>query len=329
MTVSRSRASSPFEKWSTDVGDTESTTVRIAGLCTGSAMLEVAVSIAIPGARSVCHVEREAYPAAVLLARMEEEALEPAPVWWGDIGDVDWKQWDGTVDCFVAGFPCQPWSQAGKRKGAGDDRFVWPQIVRAIRDARPGMVILENVDGLVAEGGIGHVLGDLAVLGFDAEWVRLKAQDVGAPHSRARVFILAYPNERGFLPVRQFEIFNRIRQAYRANIDRCRRQELVDPERDRLQGECEAGTTSGSADRRPVREIRPRRLFPPGPEELEDWKAELTEDPSCEPAVHLVPDGVAEMVEFRSDQLALTGNGVVPLQAAVAISILMDRVSKD
>ena len=91
---------------------------------------------------------------------------------------------------------CQPWSAGGARKKTDDDRWLWPLIAGIVRDARPRRaVFLENVPGL-AHGGLHHVLWDLAQEGFDAEWGVYRALDVGAPHRRPRLFILAYrPDE--------------------------------------------------------------------------------------------------------------------------------------
>jgi DNA (cytosine-5)-methyltransferase 1 len=94
------------------------------------------------------------------------------------------------VDCFLAGFPCQPHSTAGKRAGTDDARWIWPDIARIVRDSGAWLVVLENVPGLLTSGGYGPVLGDLAEMGFAAEWGCLSAASVGASHERERVFIV-------------------------------------------------------------------------------------------------------------------------------------------
>jgi DNA (cytosine-5)-methyltransferase 1 len=138
----------------------------------------------------VGYVERDAYAAAVLLARMEDSYLEPAPVWCGNLEGLDTAPFRG-VDILTAGFPCQPWSVAGKRAGTDDARWIWPAIASIIGDVGPRIVFLENVPGLLA-GGVAEVLGSLAALGYDAEWDLFRASDVGAPHRRERWFCLAY-----------------------------------------------------------------------------------------------------------------------------------------
>lgn len=116
----------------------------------------------------------------------------------GDVRLIDWTTVE-PVDLVCGGFPCQPHSQAGKRKGSADERDLWPEFERAIRSLRPRYVLAENVPGLfTSDDGhfFGTVLGALAALGYDAEWTCLSAADVGAPHERERVWIVAYPDRR-------------------------------------------------------------------------------------------------------------------------------------
>ncbi len=116
-------------------------------LCAGVGGLELGLALANPGYRSVGYVERESYATAILVARMGEQALDPAPV-WDDLTTFDGRPWRGKVDLISAGFPCQPFSAAGKQKGTDDERWLWPDIARIIREVQPGYVFLENVPGL-------------------------------------------------------------------------------------------------------------------------------------------------------------------------------------
>ena len=138
----------------------------------------------------MCYVEREAFSAATLVARMEDKALEDAPI-WDDIKTFNGKPWRGKVDTIIAGFPCQAVSIAGKRDGREDSRWLWDDVARVIREVGPRKVFLENVPGILSLG-IGDVLRDLALLGYDAQWCVFRASEVGAPQDRKRWFCLAY-----------------------------------------------------------------------------------------------------------------------------------------
>lgn len=169
--------------------------LRTIGLCAGVGMLDEGLHTAFDDlgiqSRAVGYVERDAFAAASLLARMEEQSLEPAPVWAGNLEDVRWESWHGSVDFIVAGFPCQPWSAAGQQKGTDDARWIWPAIADAVRRSGAWGVALENVRGLVSGGGLDPVLGELADMGFVAQWGIVSAASVGASHRRERIFILA------------------------------------------------------------------------------------------------------------------------------------------
>lgn len=111
----------------------------------------------------------------------------------GDITKVDWDlvaklAW---VYVLTLGWPCQPWSLAGKRKGADDERALWPECERAIRALRPRYLLLENVPAVVAAGELERVATSLATYGYRFAWVCLPAAAVGAPHIRERFFLLA------------------------------------------------------------------------------------------------------------------------------------------
>lgn len=102
----------------------------------------------------------------------------------------------GDYDLITAGFPCQPHSQAGKRKASEDDRDLWPETYRVICEVRPRWVVLENVRGLLSsESGrfFGGILRDLVTAGFDAEWAIVSCADLGGAHRRDRVWVVAYP----------------------------------------------------------------------------------------------------------------------------------------
>ncbi len=96
----------------------------------------------------------------------------------------------------TGGFPCQPHSVAGKRRASADERNLWPEFYRIACELRPDWILVENVPGLLSsEAGrfFGGILRDLAEIGYDAEWHCLRASDLGAPHIRERLFLVAYP----------------------------------------------------------------------------------------------------------------------------------------
>jgi site-specific DNA-cytosine methylase len=121
----------------------------------------------------------------------------------GDVTTVDWSTVE-PVDLVCGGYPCQPFSLAGRRSGADDPRHLWPHFRDAIRHLRPRYALLENVPGHLTLG-FADVLADLAELGFDAEWSIVSAADVGAPHLRRRLFVVAYANGEG-KPRRRIEL---------------------------------------------------------------------------------------------------------------------------
>lgn len=131
-------------------------------------------------------VENDPYCQSVLRRHWPETPLH------GDIREVDWDAVE-PVQLVAGGFPCQPFSYAGLRAGTEDERWLWPEVVRCVRSVRPRFVLLENVAALATDpDAFGAVLGDLHLLGFDAEWSVLPACAVGAPHARDRLFLVAY-----------------------------------------------------------------------------------------------------------------------------------------
>jgi len=111
---------------------------------------------------------------------------------WQDIHDVDFTAVP-RVDVLAGGFPCQPVSIAGRHQGADDERWLWPEMLRAIRDLQPHAVLAENVIGL-RKRGLEEVIDGLTDIGYDTEWAPLTACAVGFPHMRRRLFIAAYPH---------------------------------------------------------------------------------------------------------------------------------------
>lgn len=176
--------------------------MNFISLCAGIGSLDLGLERA--GMSCVAQVEIDPYCQRVLAKRWPEaprhDDVRTAAHWW----------LDGTprpaVDVISAGFPCQPASQAGRRRGSDDERWLWPDVWTVIDAIRPPYVLLENVPGLltlrpprgrgvdqrpVEPVGLGAVLRDLAQGGYDAQWDCIPAAYLGAPHRRDRVWIIA------------------------------------------------------------------------------------------------------------------------------------------
>ena len=138
----------------------------------------------------VCAVEKESYCREVLLRRQRDGLLDLFPI-WDDICTFAGRPWRGAVDIVTAGFPCQPWSAAGKQLGKLDGRNLWPETIRVIGEVQPEWCLLENVPALLGSGYFGRILTDLAEVGFNARWGVLSAAGVGAPHIRQRIWVVA------------------------------------------------------------------------------------------------------------------------------------------
>ena len=117
----------------------------------------------------------------------------PEVVNHGNIKQIDWSNIE-KPDIICGGYPCQPFSTAGKRRGEQDERHLWPWVRECISELRPRYAILENVRGHLSMGGT-TVIGELASIGYDAEWRVVSAASVGANHRRDRIIIVAYPSQ--------------------------------------------------------------------------------------------------------------------------------------
>ena len=269
------------------------------------------------GWRTVCAVERDAYAAQVLAQRQNDGILAPFPI-WSQIESFDGKPWRGIVDVVSGGFPCQDISVAGKGAGiTGERSGLWSEMARIIGEVRPRFAFIENSPALVNRG-LDRVLADLAEMGFDAEWRVLSAADVGAPHLRERIWILAYSLRRRYGGQGRSELsaFNEkraseVRRAGWSEIDdeaesgskdvahagrkRCKQVEQSDVGGAKAKGAASAPQYGSFARGRA-------------------WWV-------TEPAMGRVADGVAH----RVDKIRAIGNGQVPLCAATAFRLLAER----
>lgn len=134
-------------------------------------------------AETVWTSDIDKYASEVIAERIKKPNL-------GDLKQIDWTQVE-PIDILTAGYPCQPFSHAGQRKGTNDERHIFPNILEAISTLRPRWVVLENVRGHLTLG-FKEVLSGLATCGYDARWRIVRASDAGAPHQRARLFVIAW-----------------------------------------------------------------------------------------------------------------------------------------
>lgn len=150
------------------------------------------------GHTPVCAVEINERCRKVLLARQRDGILPWFPI-WDDVRTFDGTPWRGIADIVAGGFPCQDISTAGKGDGLDGERSgLWKEMVRIIGDVRPRYVFVENSPALTSRG-LGRVLGELATLGYDAEWCVLGADSAGAPHRRERLWLLAANADAGIV----------------------------------------------------------------------------------------------------------------------------------
>lgn len=148
------------------------------------------------GWKTIGMVEYEKYCQQVLQQRQDDGLLDKCPV-FGDVREFIEggfaECYKGITDVVTAGFPCQPFSTAGKRLGKDDSRNMWPSTLRVIEIVRPKIAFLENVAGLLSSGYFQDILCGLSEIGYNAKWQMLSAKQCGAPHQRKRLWILAYP----------------------------------------------------------------------------------------------------------------------------------------
>jgi DNA (cytosine-5)-methyltransferase 1 len=165
--------------------DTESGHLTVGGLFSGIGGWELGLERA--GMRVLWHCEADPYARAVL------ERHWPGVPCYPDVRELRGADVE-PVDLLCGGFPCQDLSYAGAGAGIDGARSgLWSEYARLVGELRPRYVLVENVAALLARG-LGRVLGDLAALGYDAEWDCIPASAVGAPHRRDRVWLVAYPN---------------------------------------------------------------------------------------------------------------------------------------
>jgi len=283
---------------------------RGVSLCAGVGGLDLGLHIAEPGYRTVCYVERNSFSAAALVARMADASLAPAPV-WDDLKSFDGRPWRGRVHIVTAGYPCQPFTLSGRRKGKDDPRHLWPEVARIIGEIRPEWCFFENVPGHLTLG-FQDVTRDLQEMGYGVAACVVSAAEVGGSHLRERMFILAHAD---------------IQDGREPDLDQGVSGAVS------VRGGCQSEGVAGRPEGRGIDldghvgfvegnglDARSARLFPPMPGDFVAWGQALEGQghSTAQPVLHRLDDGLA----FALDRSSAAGNGVVPLAAARAWRML-------
>lgn len=279
--------------------------VVVGSLCTGYGGLDHAALGAFGGGRVAWVADPDPHVSTLLQTRL------PHVQNLGDIRTVDWHTVEH-VDVLTAGFPCQDISGAGRRAGIkeGTRSGLFFDVIRAIEALRPSMVVIENVAALRWRGGGLHiVLAELRHAGYDCLWTSLRASDIGAPHRRERIFLLAWPRHA---PALRWG-----RTAEKAG---------------RLQ-QLSASATANTAVAWGAYEAAIRRWeailgrAAPNPVELGQAGRARLATRFVEWLMGLQPGFVCDLDLPRTAQLRILGNGVVPQQATHAITLLLRQAS--
>ena len=184
--------------------DTTKELPTVIAFCAGYGGIERGLDLTGVEHRVIAYVEIEAFCIANLVAKMETGELPPAPI-YTDLKTFPAHLFRDRVDLITGGYPCQPFSAAGKRLGEDDPRHLWPHIRRHIQAIRPVRCFFENVEGHISLG-LSSVISDLESDDYQSTWGIFSASEVGAPHQRKRVYIMGNSDsafsKRGGIPSR-------------------------------------------------------------------------------------------------------------------------------
>lgn len=290
--------------------------LKIGSLCTGYGGLDLAVE-AYFGAETIWCAEIDKYASQVIEQRLNITNYK-------NIKNIDWASLE-PIDILTAGYPCQPFSHAGYRKGTDDERHIFPFILEAISTLRPRYAIMENVRGHLSLG-LKEVLKGLASIGYAARWEIVRASQAGAPHQRARVFIVAYPNGNaceesrraiGSIPSKTSEIIN----GSDRSIDGCSNKDASYSNDQHL-------THNGQVQGLGRRFTSRCQMHMQEPPDALDQEGKLNTY-FVEYMMGLPKGWVTETGLSRAQQLKMLGNGVVPQQAELALELLLTRHTQD
>ena len=307
-------------------------------LCAGYGGLELAIERVFDEYKTVCYVEGEAFAAQHLRKKMEEGRLDEAPI-WSNVKSFNGEPWRGKVDIISGGFPCQPYSSAGKQLAENDPRDLWPDFVRIVGEVRPGFIFFENVPGIV-KWRLNEIVLELDKLGYSCSWCVVAASDVGALHRRKRWFLFGVRNDTDTNNSRKRSGGGTIRQKNRNNFSRLCPYvsntygigwDSVKPQAWRRKFDVKGSRVSISDPDNRGKQIPASRkesslkMFSSISSErrIDKWGGKFYSWWQVEPSLGRVVDGASDWV----DKLRILGNGVVPQQAAYALQILGVRLA--
>ena len=280
--------------------------LKIGSLCTGYGGLDLAVEAHF-NAETIWCAEFDKYASQVIEKRFNIPN-------YGDIKSINWHELE-PIDILTAGYPCQPFSHAGERKGTDDPRHIFPYIAQAIYALRPKYFVFENVRGHLSLG-FKEVLEILAPMGYVVRWGLVRASDAGAPHRRERLFIVG-----------------KLKSSHSDSIGQYLRESSTSGNQRESQPQFTSSgeTTTNAGSERLQQPTKIRQL-----ERIRFSKS--SEIASLEPPSALVEDKLnAKFVEYmmglpngwvtdvdmgRRQHLKILGNGVVPQQAKLALELL-------
>jgi DNA (cytosine-5)-methyltransferase 1 len=302
----------------------------VLSFCSGAGGIERGLELAGFKHRVIAFSEIEAYAIANLVNKMEANLLSPSPI-YTNLKTFPAYLFRDKVSLITGGYPCQPFSAAGHRKGKDDPRHLWPYIRGHIESIRPVQCFFENVEGHISLG-LREVISDLESLGYRTTWGIFSAREVGAPHQRKRVYILADSN--GVRCDRR-ELSDRVSQrSMEIETQQRPEQSVVWSEIKGCSGDSgedvadpiDKGLQRGDKSRKDASEIIGRQEGAYGGARqqsgLSSMDGNRREGWTPEPRVGRVVDGCPD----RVDRIRMLGNGVVPQTAAKAWITLNKRI---
>jgi len=317
--------------------DTTKEPIRHLSLCAGYGGIDLGLRRVLPACRTIAYVEIEAYAVSCLVNQMQKGNLDSAPI-WSDVKTMPLEVFPKGLEILSGGFPCQPFSQAGNHQTDHDKRHLFPYIENAIRTIQPKFVFLENVEGIISSklksdywndpAGtpvLLHVLRELEREGYYCSWGVFSAEEVGAPHQRRRVFILA--RRIKVPPVTTEDCRNRVSLGEigeRAQFEELanaksflskgtdNENECGEDSKDRLQVESGGGNL-------------PSGVFPslPGNARRNGERVRIHKR-----GLDRAANGDTSGMDYAAHRLQLLGNGCVPATVARAFTVLYEELAR-